>query len=87
MPYAIEYPDSGSAPCLQRVAFHSESMSLRFSPIGALEPCDPTDLEMESFDFYLASQRLEPPAGTVVRIGSRTFACIRSSIVCYYHLA
>jgi hypothetical protein len=77
MSYHITYPASGEPPILHR----GESY------IGILEPVDPTELEIDSFAFYLKSQPIEPPAGTAVRIGSRTFASIRSAVVAYFHLA
>ncbi|MFI5224745.1 MAG: hypothetical protein ACHQX3_11000 [Nitrospirales bacterium] len=77
MSYTITYPSSGDPPILHR----GESY------IGILEPVDPTEIELDSFAFYLKTHPIEPPAGTAVRIGFRTFASIRSAVVAYFHLA
>jgi hypothetical protein len=75
--FSVTYPDSGADPSLAR--------DNRY--IGVLEPVDPSELEVDQMAWYLAHRPLEPPAGTVVRLGARTFAVIRSALIAYYHLA
>jgi hypothetical protein len=75
--FSVTYPNSGSGPTLAR--------DNRY--IGVLEPVDPTDLETDQMAWYLKHAPIDPPAGTVVRLGARTFAVIRSALIAYYHLA
>ena len=85
MPYTIIYPDSGSDPRLFRESL--TTIGVHMAAIGSLEPCDPSELETSNLGWYLdqLTGRVEP--GTVVRIGPRTFACIREHVIAYYRLS
>lgn len=87
MPYTIIYPDTGSDPLLCRESLTERGVNV--SPVGALEPCDPSDWETDCFGWYLdhRTRTGRVIAGTVVRIGPRTFACVREHIIAYYHLS
>lgn len=85
MSYTIIYPDSGADPRLMRESL--SDIGVRISAIGSLEPCDPTDMEMDSLAWYLEHRKQRVPTGTVVRLSARTFACVRESVIAYYHLS
>ena len=66
-----------------------ESLSdigVRISAIGSLEPCDLTDLETDILGLWLNSRRGRVVPGTVIRLSARVFACVRASVIAYYHL-
>jgi len=84
MPYAIIYPDTGASPRLMRESL--SDIGVRISAIGSLAPCDPTDLETDILGLWLDSRRCRVSPGTVIRLSARVFACVRESVIAYYHL-